>query len=365
MRSHRLTSASLLLYSTLALSLVGCGQDEPLKSVQKPEKIELISADLVELHYGEARQKAHFSGSLRAVNQTSVQAQVTGTASQVKFDVGQSVAKNQVLVVLNNQDHAARLGQAQANLAATKAQANQAERMMQRKKRLLDQGFISQVEYEQSVVDYQAQQENVYAQQANVDIAQKATQDAVIRSPITGVITKRQVELGQTVSAGQTLFEIIDPSRLELQGQVPIEQQQALKVGHQIEYRIQGQPTLYSATLTRIAPLADLNNRQIEFFAKPQQNLASLSIGAFIEGEILFGDAVVGQLLPLDVIYDLDGQPYVWAIRQNKISKVKIEVLEQNPSLNQAVVKGLGANDRISRIRFSDQQINQAVSIRQ
>ncbi len=61
----------------------------------------------------------------------------------------------QVLVRLNNQDNAARLAQARANLASTQAQANQARNMMQRKKRLLDQGFISQVEYEQSQVDYQ------------------------------------------------------------------------------------------------------------------------------------------------------------------------------------------------------------------
>ncbi|WP_434062888.1 hypothetical protein, partial [Escherichia coli] len=86
-------------------------------------------------------------------------------------------------------DNAARLAQAQANLASTQAQANLAKSMVQRKKRLLDQGFISKVEYEQSLVDYQAQLENVRAQQANVDIAEKAYRDGTILSPISGVIT--------------------------------------------------------------------------------------------------------------------------------------------------------------------------------
>ncbi|MCV9925985.1 efflux RND transporter periplasmic adaptor subunit, partial [Acinetobacter baumannii] len=131
------------------------------------------------------------------------------------------VQKGQVLVRLNNQDNAARLAQAQANLASTQAQANLAKSMVQRKNRLLDQGFISKVEYEQSLVDYQAQLENVRAQQANVDIAEKADRDGTILSPISGVITQRQVEPGQTVSAGQTLFEIIDPSRLEIQAKIP------------------------------------------------------------------------------------------------------------------------------------------------
>ena len=365
MRPHRLTSASLFLWTSLALGLVGCSADEPPLGPKSAPHIELIQADLVGIEYGQARQSTPFSGSIRAVQHSSVQAQVTATATQVHLDVGQQVKQGQVLAVLNNQDHAARLAQAQANLAATQAQANQAKLMMQRKKRLLDQGFIAQVEYEKSVVDYQAQQENVYAQQANVNIAQKAKQDGVIRSPITGVITKRHLELGQTVTAGQTLFEIIDPSRLELQGKVPTEQQQALTVGNAIEYRIQGQPNTYTATLSRIAPLADVNNRQIEFFASLAQTLPSLSIGAFVEGEIVFGQASVGQLLPLDVIHNLDSQAYVWVIRNGKVAKVNITVLEQNPNINQAVVTGLGANDRISRVRFSEQQINHAVSISQ
>ncbi|MBV7619333.1 biotin/lipoyl-binding protein, partial [Escherichia coli] len=111
---------------------------------------------------------------------SSIQAQVTATASAVNAQVGQRVSKGQVLVRLNNQDNAARLAQARANLASTQAQANQARVMMERKRRLLNQGFISKVEYEQSQVDYRAQLENVRAQQANVDIAEKADRDGTI-----------------------------------------------------------------------------------------------------------------------------------------------------------------------------------------
>src|SRR5690606_549790 len=103
------------------------------------------------------------------------------------------VSKVLVVLRLNSQGIGVGLAQARANLASTQAQANQARNMMQRKKRLLDQGFISKVEYEQSQVDYQAQLENVRAQQANVDIAEKADRDGTMTSPINGVITQRQV----------------------------------------------------------------------------------------------------------------------------------------------------------------------------
>ena len=351
---------SILCFSTL---LVACQKNEPEQPSKNIKKIELIQQDLVPIQLGTSVNQTNFTGTIRAVNQSSIQAQVTATATQVNAKVGQSVTQGQILVRLNNQDNAARLAQSQANLAATKAQANQAKLMMQRKQRLLNQGFISKVEFEQSQVDYQAQLENVNAQQSNVDIARKADQDGIITSPINGVITKRQVEPGQTVAVGTTLFEIIDPNHLEIQAQLPSDMQAALKIGKKIEYTLQGNPNKLTATLSRISPLADPTSRQIEFFAQPNESITSLSIGSFLEGSILGTQAISGQIIPLDTVHDLPNKPYVWLIRENKIIRQNVTVLEQRYNTNIAVVQGLKNTDLISRVKFNDDDIQKAVSI--
>ena len=347
----------------LSLLLTACQKDEIEQPVETKTKIELIQKDLVSVKDGTSIAKSAFTGTIRAVSQSSIQAQVTATATQVYVQVGQAVSKGQVLVRLNNQDNAARLAQAQANLSAAQAQANLAKNMMQRKKRLLDKGFISKVEYEQANVDYQAQLENARAQQANVNIAQKAEREGTIYSPISGVITQRQVDAGQTVAAGQTLFEIVDPSQLEIQAKLPSDMQSALKVGQRIEYTIQGNPAQLTAVLSRVSPIADPASRQIEFFARPNETINSLSIGSFVEGNILASTQVSGQLIPLDVIQNAKDKPYVWVIRQNKIEKVNLVILEQRYRDNLAVVQGLQNGDQISRIKFNDQDIHQAVII--
>ena len=356
-----------LTYSTLCLSLLlcACQKNETEQPVQTTNKTELIQQDLVLVKDGFSVAKTAFTGTLRAVNQSSIQAQVTATATAVNAQVGQAVSKGQVLVRLNNQDNAARLAQAQANLSATQAQATLAKNMMQRKKRLLDQGFISKVEYEQAAVDYQAQLENVRAQQANVNIAQKPDRDGTILSTISRVITKPEVESGQTVAAGQTLFEIVDPNQLEIQAKLPSDMQAALKVGQKIEYTIQGNPAQLTAVLTRISPVADPASRQIEFFAKPNETINSLSIGSVVEGSILSSTQINGQLIPLDVIQNLKEKPYVWVIRQKKIEKINLVVLEQRYRDNLAVVQGLQPGDLISRIKFNDQDLHQEVIITQ
>lgn len=351
---------SILCFSTL---LVACQKNEPEQPSKNIKKIELIQQDLVPIQLGTSVNQTNFTGTIRAVNQSSIQAQVTATATQVNAKVGQSVTQGQVLVRLNNQDNAARLAQSQANLAVTKAQANQAKLMMQRKQRLLNQGFISKVEFEQSQVDYQAQLENVNAQQSNVAIARKADQDGIITSPINGVITKRQVEPGQTVAVGTTLFEIIDPNHLEIQAQLPSDMQAALKIGQKIEYTLQGNPNKLTATLSRISPLADPTSRQIDFFAKLNESITSLSIGSFLEGSILGTQAISGQIIPLDTVHDLPNKPYVWLIRENKIIRQNVTVLEQRYNTNIAVVQGLKNTDLISRVKFNDDDIQKAVSI--
>jgi len=351
----------------MSLLLTACNKQETADSTPSKNQntVELIAQDLIEVKTGNAVQKTAFTGTIRAVNQSSIQAQVTATATSVNAQVGQRVQKGQVLVRLNNQDNAARLAQAQANRASAQAQANQARLMMERKQRLLNQGFISKAEFEQSRVDYQTQLENVRAQQANVDIAQKADRDGIISSPISGVITQRQVEPGQTVAPGQTIFEIVDPDQLEIQAKVPSDMQADLKTGSKIEYRIQGNPNLLTASISRISPIADQASRQIEFFARPNETITSLSIGSFVDGEILSARQISGQLIPLDTIRDIQNKPYVWAVRQNKIIKVNVDVLEQRYNDNLAVVRGLESSDRISRISFTDADINKTVTLGQ
>ena len=351
---------------SLLIGLTGCHkqkEEQAVKQASKSQAIELIEKDVIDVKTSTIRNKVAFSGTIRAVNRSTIQSQVNATATTVNAQVGQKVNKNQILVVLNNHDNAARLSQAQANLATAEAQATQANSMVQRKKRLLDEGFISVVEYEQAQIEYKAQTETVNAQRANVEIAVKASKDGVIVSPIAGVITRRDVEPGQTVAAGQTIFEIVDPSQLELQARLPVEQQSVLRIGNKIEYKIQGSDKDMEATITRVSPIADQNNRQLEFFAKPVTPISSLSIGTFIEGNIFGRNKITGQIVPFDAVHGAQNRQYVWVIRENKIQQAYVQVLEQQSNSNIAVVEGLLPQDQVSRVPFTTNDINKLVSI--
>ncbi len=104
----RLASIGLIC---LSLAFVGCQKSEPVATEKPVAKVELIQQDLVRIQHGSSVSKTTFTGTIRAVNQSTIQAQVTATATSVNAQVGQTVQKGQVLVRLNNQDNAARLAQ--------------------------------------------------------------------------------------------------------------------------------------------------------------------------------------------------------------------------------------------------------------
>lgn len=354
---------SLLICTSLILASCSKESEPTTVASDKPTHIELIAADLSPVQFGALQRKSPFTGTLRAIQQSNVQSQVSAQVLNVFVEVGQQVHQGQVLTELNSQDQSARLAQSHANLASSKAQAELARSLMERKKRLYDQGFIAKVEYEQSRVDYQAQLENVKAQQANVDISNKAIQDSKIISPIQGSIVGRNIEPGQTVSPGQTLFQIVDTQKIELQGSISANEQSELSIGKQIQFNIQGNDEVYQATITRIAPIANSANRQIDFYARPLNAISSISIGAYVKGEIISPAHAKGYLVPLNSIQNLDEKPYVWVIRNQILVKQAIDIIAQDYASNTAVVNGLQTNDQVSRVAFSDEDQKKTVKV--
>ncbi|XID75659.1 efflux RND transporter periplasmic adaptor subunit [Alkanindiges sp. WGS2144] len=348
------------------LLLAGCQKQETaVPAAQKTQALELIYSDLVKPEYRTLSSQINFTGTLEARQRTSVQAQTTGTVQQIHVNNGDHVDKNQTLLRINNQDDQARLLQARANYTAAKAQADLSQNLAERNRRLFKQGFIAEIEYERSKAEARAQRENQTAQQALIDIAQKAVNDATVYAPISGVVSDRQVDVGQTVNNGQTLFEIVNPNMIELQGSVPDSYQVSLKVGQSVQFHFAGQEKpVFSTRISRINPVANPASRALLFYADVNNSATSLNIGNYVEGTILLDQGQSGLVIPQNAIWQASTQsPYVWVIRQNKIHKISINILAQDAATNSAMVTGIQPVDLVSRVEIPENSNGRPVKI--
>ena len=362
----RATTLPIFAILLSSLFIVSCGKQEPVTQAKTTvQPLELIGSDLVKPEYRQLSRNVSFTGTLQAKLRTSIQAETSGTVIQLYANNGDRVNKGQTLLRLNNQDDQARFLQAQANFTAAKAQADLSKNLAERNRRLFQQGYIAEIEYERSKADAQAQRANLDAQQALVTIAKKAANDATVQAPMSGIVSNRQVQTGQTVASGQTLFEIVDTSTLELQGSVPDNNQTNLRVGQTVQYQFAGQSKpVFTTRISRINPIADASSRALLFYADVNNNTGSLNIGNYVQGTITLDGGQYGLVIPNSAIWQEDNQStYVWAVRQQKLVKVNVTILAQDKMTNTALVAGIEPTDQVSLVKVPDEANGRIVTV--
>ena len=362
----RATTLPIFAILLSSLFIVSCSKQEPITQAKTTvQPLELIGSDLVKPEYRQLSRNVSFTGTLQAKLRTSIQAETSGTVIQLYANNGDRVNKGQTLLRLNNQDDQARFLQAQANYTAAKAQADLSKNLAERNRRLFQQGYIAEIEYERSKADAQAQRANLDAQQALVTIAKKAANDATVQAPMSGIVSNRQVQTGQTVASGQTLFEIVDTSTLELQGSVPDNNQTNLRVGQTVQYQFAGQSKpVFTTRISRINPIADASSRALLFYADVNNNTGSLNIGNYVQGTITLDGGQYGLVIPNSAIWQEDNQStYVWAVRQQKLVKVNVTILAQDKMTNTALVAGIEPTDQVSLVKVPDEANGRIVTV--
>lgn len=332
-------------------------------------EIQLLAADVITAKADRFEPSVTVTGTLQPSDHTVVQSTVNAQVQQVLADVGKTVAKGEPLVRLDISDSKNQLAQAQADVAAAQAQAIVANKLAERNKILLEQGFVSQIEYERSVADSIAQREAIKAKQAQLSSAQKMFGDTTIYAPTTGIVSSRSVNVGQVVTQNQALMEIIDPNKLEFAANVPSEAQTQLQLGQQVPFTISNQTNQYIGQISRISPQVDAATRQLTIYiaVKPSQRNLGLRPGMYATGKLNYGVAQVGVLVPMSAVVlesrakgaankptdqsatnpTLEAGTILVVSKDNVITKQPIKVLKHLDDTSQYLIAGIEPNTTV------------------
>jgi RND family efflux transporter MFP subunit len=255
------------------------------------------------------------SGSIHAWQTASISSESSGLRiDELLVDVGSMVRKGQLLARLASDSVAADLRSQEANVAQARSKLTQSEAEAERAQRLRANGTLS----EQKVLDYQ-----VSAQTARATLdAALATLDAqrisLSRTRIVaidnGIVTARSASLGQVVTTGTELFQLMRQQRLEWRAEITARQMTQLHVG-QIARIILPDGRSVDARLRLVAPTLDTNTRTgIAYFDLPASALTmGAHPGVYAHGEIVTGSQVA-TVLPSTAVTVRDGNSYVFEI---------------------------------------------------
>jgi RND family efflux transporter MFP subunit len=164
---------------------------------------------------------SQWDGVIEAVQQADLTAQTAGRVGAVLVDVNDAVRPNQLLLRLTGIEQQASVDSAQAQVAAVKAQAQEAESTYRRYAGLAEKQFVSKQQLDQALATRNAARAQVLAAEAQAAQAMQQNDYTQVRAPFAGIVSERLVEPGESVSMGQPLLRVFNPAQLRIQVQVP------------------------------------------------------------------------------------------------------------------------------------------------
>jgi len=194
MRSWFLTPIAALLLAACS----GGGGDAPAAAAPSVT----VAKPLVQ----QVRDWDDFVGRFEAIQSVEVRPRVTGQLQQVHLNDGQYVRAGEPLFTIDPRPARAALGQARAQLARAEALLVNARTELARSETLAASQAASQEEVEQRRAAVNAGVAEVAAARANVEALQLQVNYTTVRAPISGRVSERLVDVGNSVIADQTIL---------------------------------------------------------------------------------------------------------------------------------------------------------------
>lgn len=195
---------------------------------------------------GDIRQVITANGTLNPVVLVNVGTQVSGTVKTLHADFNDRVTPGQMLAELDPSLFRAALAQSQANLLSVQANLKLAKAKEARARELLAKNFISETAMDEAAQALDAARAQEAQAKAQLERDSTNLRYSVIRSPISGVVVARSVDVGQTVAASfqtPTLFQIAKDLRdMQIDSSVAEADVGAIFVGQKVKFSVDAFP---------------------------------------------------------------------------------------------------------------------------
>ncbi len=302
------------------------------------------------------------TGNTAAVNSANLVARVQGFLTEIKYADGAAVKKGQHLFTIEPEPYQLRLQQAQAAEASAEATTKQTEADFERQQELVQRGAASKVAFDNATANRDTAKARLLQAKADTKQAQINLDYTKVVAPFDGVVTARQVSIGELVggSGTQVLATIVqlDPiwvnfnaserDVLHVRDMLNKRGERAVSLlGTAVEVGLQtdaGYP--YKGKLDYIAPTVNQATGTLAARAELSNALRLMLPGFFVRVRVPL-EETPALLVPAVALGSDQGGRYVLIVNgDNTVEQRKVEV---GPTVGEMAVieNGLKADDRV------------------
>lgn len=250
---------SSVLAVVAVLALAGCGGDTQQSGTQQDfpgagmgmGQQAAIPVQVAPVVRGNISTFLMYTSTVEAEREVDVVAKVAGQVVQLPSEEGLRVRKGQLLAQLDEAELKIDLMQAQARMETDKA-------AYERAKNMLEKNLISAENFETARLQYESSK-------ATYEAARLRVEYTSIRSPIDGIVTARNIELGQRVNVNQVLFRIADFTPLRVRIYVPEKDMKKIYEGQKAVVTADAIPNeTFEGVVRMISPIVDPTNGTVK-----------------------------------------------------------------------------------------------------
>ena len=217
---------------TLSIFMTSCGSDEK-KVVEDNSAPIAVKVQAVQADGNNPFVTA--SGKIQAENSADLSTRMMGFVNKVHVNVGDNVRKGQLLVSINNADLKAKRAQVNAGIIEASAVFNNAQKDYNRFKNLFADNSASQKEMDDMTAHFEMAKARLESanQMKNEINSQFAYSN--ITAPFSGVVTSKNIEVGDMANPGIPLISLEAPGKFEVIAMVPESEISQIKKGTEVD----------------------------------------------------------------------------------------------------------------------------------
>jgi len=302
---------------------------------------------------GSIAEVLRMTGTLRASREVDMAAKIPGRVEKVFVERGASVAAGDPLVRLETAEIRLEIRRSKAAVAVAEASLADVRSDHGRMKNLAEEESISKRKWEQAALGLKLASAQLEQAQATRALAEAQLANAVIRSPINGVVIARNVEPGEVVTPpmmpGQPLLTVAHTRSLKVVVSMPERRVKTVRRGQEALITLDGFPDeTFLGAVSKISPVVDPQSRTFEVeMVVPNQD-RRLKPGMLGRVQLVLAKRTNALKVPLEAVTEASG-PVTFVARDGS-------------ALSRAVV--LGISDGVDVEILSGVELGEEVVVR-
>ncbi|MCX8128717.1 MAG: efflux RND transporter periplasmic adaptor subunit [Clostridia bacterium] len=383
----------IVILLLIAAGFSGCGNDNTVKD-KRVRNVKAVAAG-----YSSINIYVEYSGKLKPVEEVVISSKAPGKVEGVNADIGSEVKKGDILFTLESKDAEAQKRQAQASLEAARAnytrtaessieqqvlqaeasvkqaqvQYNDAMDMYDKTEDLYKEGQTSKQEFDNvksrldnATIQLDTAQKNLELikgkaakQSANAAFAQVGQAEAAVQlsaiqldntriaSPVSGVVSVRNIDVGEMVAAGSPVYTVINTDVLILEISITDKMLGRLSKGEKVGLKVNAvEGKEFEGNIDSISPAADSKTQLYTVKIRIDNKNLELKPGMFAKVSLPVEKKDSILTVPEECIVVESGVQYAYTVVGENVKRAPVETgISDGKTIE--VINGLKSGDRV------------------